>query len=90
MNPHQVAQLVGASSRAPKGCGLGSGSGHITRLWVQPLVRACGGGNQSIFLSHGDVPLSLPLLLSPKSINISSGKDFFFKGHEEKEKRVNL
>ena len=35
--PGPVAQLVGASSRTPKGCRFDPGSGHIPRLWGQGM-----------------------------------------------------
>ena len=83
-----VAQLLGVSSPAPKGCGFDPQSGHILRSWVQPQLGVCTGGNWLMFLSHIDVSLSrslslclslsLSLLLSLKSINISSGEGFFF------------
>ena len=38
-----------------------SWSGHIPRLWVRSPVRACTGGNLSMFLSHIDLSLSLSL-----------------------------
>ena len=75
--PGQVAQLVVVSSCTPK------------RLWVQSPVRACTGGNQSMFsLSHVSLSLSLSLSLPPppplslrfplqKSVNISLGEDFY-------------
>ena len=44
--PGQVAQLVGASSHAPKGYKFNRWSGHIFRLQVWPLVGACTGGKQ--------------------------------------------
>ena len=60
-SPGQVAQLVGASSCTPKGCGFKSWSGHIARLRVQSPVGACTRGNQLTFLSHIYVSLSLSL-----------------------------
>ena len=53
-----VAQLLGASSHTPKGCGLDSQSGHIHRLWDQSLVGVHTEGNQSMFLSHIDLSLT--------------------------------
>ena len=47
--------------------------GHMPRLQVQSPVWAHAAGDQSVFLS---LPFSLPYL-SPKSISISFGKDFF-------------
>ena len=73
--PGWVAQLVGASSCTPKGCRFDSQSGQIPRLWVQAPVGEHLGGNQSMFLSHIDVCLSLFLLLSLKLINTSSDED---------------
>ena len=72
-----MAQLVGVSSHKPKGHRFDSQSGHMPRLWVRSLVGACVRGNQLMFLSHinGSLPLSLPSLLSKKSISMSSGKD---------------
>ena len=75
----RVAQLVGAPSCTPKGCGLRSRSGHIARLQVQSLVRACMGGNQYMFLFHINVCLSVCL-----SLDISSTEDL------KKEKRKTL
>ena len=49
-----VAQLIGALSCTLKVGGL-IPSGHIPSLWV----GVCMGGNQSMFLSHIDVSLSL-------------------------------
>ena len=47
--PGWVPQLVGALSRAPE------------RLWVWYPVGEHKGGNQSLFLSHINVSLSLSL-----------------------------
>ena len=44
-SPDWVAQLVGVSSGTAKVCGFDPQSGYIPRLWIQSLVRACGGGN---------------------------------------------
>ena len=49
--PDGVAQLVEASSCAPKGCRIDPQSGHKPKLWVWSPVRACMRGNQSMFLS---------------------------------------
>ena len=68
-SPGPVAQLVGVSSHAPKGCGFNSRSGHIPRVWVWSLVGAHSGGSQACF------SLCLSLLLSLKAINISLGED---------------
>ena len=46
-----VVQLVGAWSHKLKGCRLDSQPGHMPRLWVQSVVGACVGGNQSMLLS---------------------------------------
>ena len=48
VSPGQVAQLVGASSRTPKGCGFDRWSEHTSRLWVRSPVRVNTGGNQSL------------------------------------------
>ena len=40
-----VAQLVGALSCKPKGCGFDPQSGHIPRLRVQSPVRVSARGN---------------------------------------------
>ena len=53
----QEAQLVGSSSRTPKGCGIDPWSGHIPKLWVRSLVRVPTEGNWSMFLSFS-LPLS--------------------------------
>ena len=47
-----VAQLVGASSCKPKGCGFNSWPQHMPRLQVQSLTGEHTGGNQQMFLSH--------------------------------------
>lgn len=58
-----MAQLAGALSCRPKGCGLNPWSGHVRETTDQCLSRS-------------DAILSLPLLLhSLESINISSGED---------------
>ena len=57
--PGQLAQLVGASSHTPKGCGFNFWSAHVPRLQVQFLVRTHPGGNRLMFLSHIDVTLFL-------------------------------
>ena len=44
-DPGWVAQLVGALSHTPKGCGFDPQSGHMPRLQVLSLVRAHIGGN---------------------------------------------
>lgn len=52
---------------------------YIKRLWVSSLVGTHMGDNLSMLLSHlYFFPLSSPLCLKI-SINISLGKDFFFK-----------
>ena len=68
-SPGQVAQLVGALPRTPKGCGFHPWTEHICRLWVWSSMGVCRGGNQSKFLSPS---LFFPSLLSK---NISSGED---------------
>ena len=66
--------MVEASSHTPKGCGPDSWSGHIPRLRVQSLVGVQMIGNQSVFSSHINVPLSLSK--KKKSIkNILSDED---------------
>ena len=68
-----VAPLVGASSHN-QNCGFDPHSAHIPRLQDQCPVRACMGGNQSMYLSPIDVFLSLPL--SKKSnVNIFASED---------------
>ena len=52
-----LAWWVGASSRAPKGCGFNYRSGHIPGLHVQSPFWAPAGGNQSMFLSHINLSL---------------------------------
>ena len=74
-SPVQVAQLVGASSRTPKGCGFDSQSGHIPRLQVQSPVTVSTAGCRSMFLSHIHVSLSLPSSFSKMNNKISSGED---------------
>ena len=70
-----VAQLAGASSRRPKGCGFDFLSGHIPRLWVRSPVGVRTGGctqlgcNLSMFLPMAFLPLPLPSSLSLKKIN---------------------
>ena len=77
-SPGQVAQWVGALSRAPKGFGFDPQSGHIPRLSVQSLVRVCVEATNRCF-SHFDVSLSLSKKFKTKkifkSINISLGGD---------------
>ena len=87
--PCQVAQLVGALSLTPKGCGFDPQSGYTSRLWVLALVRVHMRGNQSMFHSHIDLSLSLSLSLCfslslslpcslkkiKKRIKLSSGED---------------
>ena len=60
----RVALLVGASFCTAKGWGFNSQPGHIFRLQVQSPVQAHMGGNQSMFLFHIDVSLSLHPFLS--------------------------
>ena len=67
-----MAQLVGASSHAPKCCRFNTESGHIPRLQVQSPVRVHMGGNQLMFLSHISVSLSLSFSLSlPPFLSLS-------------------
>ena len=71
-------RLVGASSRRLKGCWFNSWPGHMPRLQVWSLVEIHTKGNQSMFLLHIDISLSLlspPLPLSLKSISMASGED---------------
>ena len=72
--PDWVAQLVVMSTHTPKGCRFNSPSVYIPRLQVWSPVRAHMRGNQSrsLCLSHS-------VLISLKSIKISSGEDFFKK-----------
>ena len=63
-HPCQVARLVGASSRTPRGRGFDSQSGCIPRLWVQSLVRAHMVDNQLVFFFHIDISLFLSPFLS--------------------------
>lgn len=56
-----VAQLIGASPCTLKGGGFHSQSGYMPRWRVQSWVGAHAGGNQSMFLAHIGVTLSLPL-----------------------------
>ena len=71
-----VAQLVGASSYTPKGCGLDSQSENTLRLqaqspglWLGYIQKACNVSITSMSLSDC---LSLSLFLSlSKSINMS-------------------
>ena len=66
--------MVEASSHTPKDHGSDSWSGHIPRLQVQSPVGVRMGGNGLMFFSH--INVSLSLLFSLKSINISSGEDY--------------
>lgn len=59
--PDRVAQLSGASSCTLKGGRFDFWSGYTPRLRVQSQVVAHAGGNQSTFLSHIGIILSLPL-----------------------------
>ena len=79
-----VAQLVAVLPSKWKGYRYNSQSGHMPRLWVQSLVRACTKGNQEMFLSHIvslSLSLSLSLILPPsfplslKSIGMSLGEE---------------
>ena len=54
---------VGASSGTPKGHRFNSQSGHIPKLQVPSLVEKPTQGNQSMFLSHISLSLSLFLPL---------------------------
>ena len=76
-SPSQVAQLVGASSCTPKGCGLDSHTRHIPRTWVWSLIREHKGGNWSVFLSYRCFSLSpsTTCSLSLKEKIISLGED---------------
>ena len=49
--PWRVAQLVGASSRTPKGCEFNSQSGRIPRFQVWSPIAGQMGSNRSMFLS---------------------------------------
>ena len=68
-SPGPVAHLVGVVSHATKRCGFDSQSGDILRLWVWSLIGASTRSNQSMFLYHINVSLSLltttPLSPSP-------------------------
>ena len=71
-----VARLLGTSSRAPKGRGLGSQSGRVPRLCQgTPGWGASGRQRTYVPLSHQCFSLSLSLSLSLKSINVSLGED---------------
>ena len=59
-----LAQLVGTSSHTPKDCGLNSQSGHVPRLWVQPLVEVGMKGNQLL------LSLSFPFTKINIKINV--------------------
>lgn len=59
-----VAQLIGASSRIPKGCGFGFQLGHITKFPLGCEQEATNCSLTSVFLS-----------LFP-SLSISLGEDF--------------
>ena len=56
-----------------KGCGFDSREGTYLGCRFKPQWRHVWEANRSMFLSHIDVSLSLPLSL--KSINISSDED---------------
>lgn len=83
-----MAQLIGALSPAPEGCGFYPRSRHISRLQFWSLVRARMGGNQSLFLSYIAVSLYpslslslsfslfLPFLSLKTNEKISSDEDF--------------
>ncbi|KAF6109679.1 hypothetical protein HJG60_010910 [Phyllostomus discolor] len=73
-----IAQLVGVLSSRSEGCKFNSQSGYMPGLQVQFPVRACMGGNQSMFLSLSllssppHLSLSPPLLFSLSSLPPSS------------------
>ena len=62
-----MAQLVGASSSIPKGCGFDPLSGHIARLWVQSRFELHMEYNWLMFLSSVSLSLSPSPSLSPTS-----------------------
>ena len=66
----RVAQLVGASSSALRGCRFDPQSEHIPRLRVRSQVGVHMGDNRLLFLLHIDVSLSLSL-----NKHISSSED---------------
>lgn len=70
VDPGWVAQLSGASSRTPKGCGFDFRSGHIGCGFNQHLGQV---REEPINVSHMDV--SLPFSKNQWT-NISSGEDF--------------
>ena len=83
--------MVGASFSARKGYRFHSLLGHTPKFRVQFLVRACTGGNQSMFLSHIDVALSLsppPLKinLEKKTTNMISGENILKKSQDFKKR----
>ena len=59
----------------PKVAGLIPSQGTYIGCRFDPWLQARARGNQSMFLSHIDVSLSLSPFLPLKSINISSGED---------------
>ena len=56
-----VAQLVGALSHEPEGCGFNPQSGHMPMLWVQSTIRTCLGHNQLKFPLHCCFPSSVSM-----------------------------
>ena len=64
-SPGRLAQLVGASSHAPKGCGFDAWSGRTPRMLVQSPVRLRTGDNLSKLFSYTDVSPSLSFPFSP-------------------------
>lgn len=67
---YRIKILVGPKfwlEQHPINCGFDSQSAFMPGLWVQLLVGANTGGNQSVFPSHTDV--SLPSSSSKKKKN---------------------
>lgn len=66
--PSRVAELVGASSYAPKVCSLIPSQGKYLACGFIPSHQGEYERHIIMFLSHIDIPLSLSLFLSLKHI----------------------
>ena len=72
LSPSQVAQLVGVSSRTPKGCGLISREGTLLGWGFDAQPVSIWGSTMSAYLSS---PPPAPLL-SPSPLSLKSKENF--------------